>query len=206
MGVCDVLNERDRGRFVDVEAGLGWSRVHLLGRDDNGQMVNMYGPGGLSKLYREVVRLLHFGEHPEGGELQFELFFALAVPKSEKLNRPDDTVMVRASPFYQSGPYYSDVAVWSGDDEQGEWYGRVVAILRGRDPDGIDVDCIFLRYYEVAGLDNYTRFPILRWSDEDVEGEGGWGVVFMEDILRPVHVVSKWESSDMFLLNLDYNV
>ena len=109
--------------------------------------------------------------------------------------------------MFQGTPYFSNIVIQGVDarGEEEEWYGHVIAFLRGASPDGESAssEYVFVRYYMTERVDNHTGFPEMRLALE--EDDAAWGLVPTEAVLRPCHILDKW-GSGQWQLNLDATI
>ena len=173
------------------------------------------GRDAFDRLYEIAMEQLYSDPTDRAaGEIEFQLFSAVAIPANVDPRAPSKTIVARASPkFHQLGAFYSDIAVQgeTPSGEECEWYSRIAALLRAKAPNGDGrqyVDLVLMRYYWQETTDGNvdthgdTKFPLLRWS-ADREDEGMWGLCDLACILRVIHVLRTWSDRGDFQINFD---
>ena len=132
--------------------------------------------------------------------LHFEVRSGMTIPGDAHHQAPSTTVCVRANPSFQDRPFFSDIVVQGSDacGNEEEWYAHVITFLHALDP--AVGDFVYVRYYMIERVDDNTGLPELRLASH--EDNAAWGLVPVEAVLRPCHVVLKW-GTGQWQLNLD---
>lgn len=136
---------------------------------------------------------------------QVSVHTALAVPKGDDPARfPSRPMYARATPSFHGVPWFSNIAVQgtSNKDEFQEWYAQVrffitcnVLVSEGK-PDRKELAVV--RYYAVVkDVDRLTGCKVLKWE----KARPSYETVEVQHILRPVHIVPKFDTKDQYPLN-----
>ena len=206
-GKCQLFK---KGYAIEVSAGSA-RVVDADYADMFAALVNHNDPRhvrAFDNLYATAVQQVYGGEQqPMGqpGTLRFEVLKGMTIPGDPHPQAPSSTIIVRANPKFQGHHYFSDIVIQgvNAQDEEEEWYGHVIAFLRGLGPAGeasSSGEYVFVRYYMIERVDNDTGLPEVRLALE--EDDAAWGMVPTEAVLRPCHILDKW-GTGQWQLNLD---
>ena len=168
----------------------------------NGAFESLFGTA-LSQVFSDDISVI--GVFPDA--IQFDVFSSMTIPADPHPQAPSKTTVARAAASFSHGEtaYFSDLAVLGVNNlgEEEVWFGHVICFLRG--PASLQnphetADYVYLRWYMVERTDQYTGLPELRLAEE--YDNAIWGLVSVDSVLRPVHVVDKW-GTGQWQVNLD---
>ena len=202
-GTCRATHEKDGVVFMTMKEGVGkWAR-------------DSEGCDAFDRVYEIAMGQLYSDPTDfAAGEIEFQLFSAVAIPPNADPRAPSKMIVARAShKFHQLGAFYIYIVVRgeTSSREECEWCSCIAAFLRVKAPHGDGrqyVDLVLMRNYwqqtTNGDVDTHgdTQFPLLRWS-EDRKDEGMWGLCDLACILRVIHLLRTRRDFDNFQIDYD---